>query len=511
LHPNSYAVTPLGQLKLQSTSVLEKALSSFNFDKKMKEYSELSAMVFKDKLAGKYAKSERERFTLDDLWKNSARFIAAYPVVLSTTYSLRSSLSYKVMYDYVVIDESSQVDIATGALALSCARKAVIVGDLKQLPNVVDNETAKATDLIFSQFNIPKSYCYKDHSLLLAVTELFPNAPQTLLQEHYRCHPKIIEFCNQKFYKGELIILTEPSSKRDPLVVYKTVEGNHARDRVNKRQIDVIIKEVIPQQNLDPERDSIGIVTPYRNQTNALQNAFFGTAVKADTVDKFQGRENDVIILSTVDNTASEFTDNANRLNVAVSRAVEQLIVVVSAEDTKRDTNIGDLVRYIRYNNMEVIQSRIYSVFDYLYSAYKERCLQLPGKDVCVSEYDSENLIFKLIKDVLKDDFTNYGLVFRVPLKIIIRDFSLLDRKETDYAMNILTHVDFLIFDKLGKTPRLVVEVDGVSYHKQGTPQFERDRLKDRILEKYGLEYIRLRTDESGECERLINALKKHY
>ena len=46
--------------------------------------------------------------------------------------------------------------------------------------------------------------------------------------------------------------------------------------------------------------DSLGIVTPYRNQTNALQNQFKGTGVKADTVDKFQGQENKVIILSTV-------------------------------------------------------------------------------------------------------------------------------------------------------------------------------------------------------------------
>ena len=51
---------------------------------------------------------------------------------------------------------------------------------------------------------------------------------------------------------------------------------------------------------------------------------------KADTVDKFQGRENEVIILSTVDNEISNFTDNSNRLNVAISGAIDQLIVVVN-------------------------------------------------------------------------------------------------------------------------------------------------------------------------------------
>ncbi|MBT2623617.1 AAA domain-containing protein [Chryseobacterium sp. ISL-6] len=48
----------------------------------------------------------------------------------------------------MIVDESSQVDIATGVLALSCAKQAVIVGDLKQLPNVVDSETSEYTDQI---------------------------------------------------------------------------------------------------------------------------------------------------------------------------------------------------------------------------------------------------------------------------------------------------------------------------------------------------------------------------
>jgi len=71
-----------------------------------------------------------------------------------------------------------------------------------------------------------------------------------------------------------------------------------------------------------------------------------------------------------------------------------------------------------------------------------------------------------------------------------------------------LTHVDFLIFDKLGKTPRLIVEVDGVGFHKEGTRQAERDKMKNGILEKYGLRYIRLRTNESGERNRLAAALR---
>ena len=493
----------------KQVSILTNELDSFDFSVKMREYSERSAQLFRAKLAEQYADKRREPYELDDLWKNSEEFISDYPVILSTTYSLRSSLSKDVMYDYVIIDESSQVDLCTGALALSCAKKAVVVGDLKQLPNVVDSEASNTTDAVFAKYDLPEVYRYKNHSLLSAITEMFSNAPKTLLREHYRCHPKIIDFCNKKFYDNKLIILTEPKSEHEPLVLYKTIEGNHARERVNQRQIDVIKNEIIPQQKLNTADGSLGIVTPYRNQTNALQKAFAEMKVKADTVDKFQGQENKVIVLSTVDNEITEFADNANRLNVAVSRAIEQLIVVVNDSDSLKDTNIGDLVRYIEYNNFAVIGSKVYSVFDYLYKSYAERRKKFLAKQKCISEYDSENLMYALIADVLRDKrFNGFGVTTHVPLKMLIRDTSLMTSEEENYAMNVLTHVDFLIFDTIDKLPRLVIEVDGAKYHAEGTKQAERDVMKNEILNKYGLPILRFRTDGSNERKRLIEILE---
>ena len=505
---NQWYTARIFEIKVRIT-LLQTELARFNFNEKMNEYTMLSTKLFRNYLAKKYTSKERRRFELNDLRKNSEAFIQAYPVILSTAYSLRNSLSQMVVYDYVIIDESSQVDIATGALVLSCAKKAVIVGDLKQLPNVVDSETARKTDKIFADFNPPEVFRYRNHSLLLAVSELFPETPQTLLREHYRCHPKIINFCNQKFYNNQLIILTDAKSNRQPLMVYKTVPGNHARDdHTNQRQIDIIKDEIIPQQKLEDGVNSTGIVTPYRNQTLALQKTFAGTNIQADTVDKFQGREKNVIILSTVDNEISEFTDNANRLNVAVSRAIDQLIVVMNGDCKINGTNIGDLVRYIEYNNLSIIQSEIQSVFDYLYKSYREKRNAVLRKQKRISEYDSENLMYGLIRKVLDDErFIRFDVAVHVPVKLIIRDMSKLDADEKRYAQNIATHVDFLIFDKIGKTLRLVVEVDGTAFHRKGTEQAKRDKKKNNILEKYELPYIRFRTDESGEHEKLITAL----
>jgi superfamily I DNA and/or RNA helicase len=290
--------------------------------------------------------------------------------------------------------------------------------------------------------------------------------------------------------------------------VYKTVPGNHARNNVNQRQIDVIKNEIIPQQGLDYKKESIGIVTPYRNQTNALQAAFAGTGIQADTVDKFQGRENKVIILSTVDNKISEFADNANRLNVAVSRAIEQLIVVVNSDDEMIDKNIGDLVRYVEYNNLEIINSEIRSVFDFLYKNYREKLVKILHKQNRISKYDSENLMYDTILKVLNNEqFVRFDVAPHVPLRMILRDMKKLNAEELKYAQNILTHVDFLIFDRIGKIPRLVIEVDGIKFHAPGTRQAERDELKNSIFEKYGLPYKRFKTNESNEFERLAAAL----
>ncbi|MFN8416449.1 MAG: AAA domain-containing protein [Cytophagaceae bacterium] len=488
--------------------LLETALRNFSFDNKMKEYTETSMRLLKAELYKRYNKQQREPYTISELRYKSEDFIRNYPVIMSTTYSLRQSLSDKISYDYVIIDESSQVDLATGALALSCAKRAIIVGDVKQLPNVVDANTQEKTDLIFNSYKLPKAFRYSNHSLLSSILELFPNVSKTLLREHYRCHPKIIEFCNKKFYNNQLIIHTEYTNKRQPLVVYKTVQGNHARERMNQRQIDVIKQEIIPKEKL--ENVDLGIVTPYRNQTNALQRTFQGTSIKADTVDKFQGRENEVIILSTVDNEISEFTDNPNRLNVAVSRAIEQLILVVNGNENDSDNNISDLIKYIEYNNFSVQHSELNSIFDLLYKGYEEERAKYISKSGKISEFDSENLMFGLIKQVLAEDkFLKYDVLKHFPIRLLFKDYSKLDELEAKYASNPLTHLDFLIYNTLAKEPVLGIEVDGFEFHKVGTKQADRDKMKDRILEKYNFPILRFRTNESNEKEKLTNKLNE--
>ena len=215
------------------------------------------------------------------------------------------------------------------------------------------------------------------------------------------------------------------------------------------------------------------------------------------------------MLLSTVSDKPDEFMDNANLLNVAISRAENKLIIVVSDnEELLTNSNIGDLIRYIEYNNLEIIDSNIYSIFDLLYSSYSEKLLEFFKKHKKVSKYNSENLMNALIEKVLNyEEFKHLSKVLHYPLNMLICDTSKLDEKELKYATNSLTHTDFFIFRKIDKAPVLVVEVDGYAFHANNLKQLERDRMKDGILRKYNIPILRLATNGSGEEEILKEKL----
>ncbi len=472
-------------------------LDAINLPHHVKELRGTSLLLLKDAIASRYTGKQRRQFKLADLYRQSEAFMDAFPVVLSTTYSAKSCISPDNVFDYVIMDEASQVDIKTGALALSCATHAVIVGDDKQLPNVVGKEEVLALQAIQETYQVEESYNAITHSFLKSCLEVFHDAPVTLLREHYRCHPKIIEFCNRKFYDRELVAMTADESEEKVLEVVYTGKGNYARGHLNQREIDVIKEEVMPQFS---ENERVGIITPYRQQAEEI-NKTLGKDI-ASTVHKFQGRECDAIILSMVDNVPTEFSDDANLLNVAISRAKTRLCVVTNEKEKPQESILGQLIDYMKYNNCEETQSKLHSVFDLLYKSYTAERLAFEASHEKISEHLSENLMYDVLNKAIEAlQWDNVAVLCHYPLSRLIADWSILSEKEKAFAESPLAHVDFLIYNALTKQPMQVIEVDGWQFHQGNEAQLSRDQLKDNLLTKFGLCPQRVSTTDTFNVE----------
>ena len=213
--------------------------------------------------------------------------------------------------------------------------------------------------------------------------------------------------------------------------------------------------------------------------------------------------------MSVVDNQITPFADDANILNVAVSRAKKKFCLVMTGNEQENHGNIMDLLDYIHYNNCTVTDSKIASIFDYLYEQYTAERMTMLERLPQISEYASENMTYHLINDILTSDnrFSSLKVLCHIPLRQIIKDTSLMSQEELAYASNYNTHVDFLVTNSISKKPVLAIETDGYSFHNDATEQHQRDKMKDHIFALYSLPLLRLSTKGSGEGERIIEQL----
>lgn len=143
---SAYYFSRKKEIEMELTAVAS-ALQSLDIKQSIKDLRSSSLQILKSKIAQQYSIGKRRKFAIEEIKHKTEEFLKEYPVVLSTTYSAKSCISKEMVFDYVIMDEASQVDIKTGALALSCALNAVIVGD-KQLPNVVNREETLALNAI---------------------------------------------------------------------------------------------------------------------------------------------------------------------------------------------------------------------------------------------------------------------------------------------------------------------------------------------------------------------------
>jgi hypothetical protein len=182
-------------------------------------------------------------------------------------------------------------------------------------------------------------HTYGEDSAFSAFAARFRPGP-LLLDEHYRCHPDIIRFCNQEFYDNQLTVLTgvDHPEHAGRGMSWHDVPGRTEPGRtgsvVNEPEARAVVDWLTAA---DPSvLNSVGVVTPFRAQANLIHR-LIGAAglppVEVGTAHTFQGGERDTILFATVlsdgirPGTVAWLESQRNLVNVAVSRAKRQLIV----------------------------------------------------------------------------------------------------------------------------------------------------------------------------------------
>ena len=494
------------------------------------QYQKASRSLLDLVLRQRYVNSVRPIFDKKEnaIQKRTSEFLSEYPVVLTTCHSIRRNLSERHLLDWVIIDEATQVNLHAAVLAMSKARNVVVVGDLKQLGPIIDQRLKDAA------ISPPHPvYDVTEHSILSSVTELYGQIlPRTILREHYRCAPEIIEFCNKMFYNGELITMKAKDSDDQwpTLMVRKTPPGNHMRTlrraltkgTYSQREIDTVeelmggVVEGVDFRGLLGGEESgsdymLGIATPYRLQADRLGEAIYSTAdlpemsSLSETIHKFQGRGAKAMILSTVVDESRvghmklRFVDDPRMINVAVSRAKEKFILVTNHDEVPRSKIIKALIDYVRFQNpSQVTESGVLSVFDLLYKEYSERLNEFASRVHGDSRYKSENIVWTLLNDILAEPA--YGLlevVSQVRLRDLLPNFDRLNERQREFARSV-SAIDFAVYHKVSRRMLLAVEVNGTRFHEDSPEQQVRDELKAQIIGIYGADMLVLRTNDSN-------------
>ncbi|MCJ1887497.1 AAA domain-containing protein [Pseudomonas sp. LA21] len=441
------------------------------------------------------AKTYRQRFDA---------FVQRFPILGSGTHSIVNSIAPGAILDYVIIDEASLQDIVPGILALGCSRNLIVVGDNRQLAHIPVALGMQAPE---------EAYDCERYSLLDSCIRVFKDAlPRTLLKEHYRCHPRIIQFCNQQFYDNALVPMTEDKGEA-PLRLVVTAKGNHARQNTNLRELDSLLKLLCDEgEPVVLNGDGRGFIAPFRAQVN-LSGKHLPADFIRDTVHKFQGRECDEIVFSTVldkkrynqERKRLDFVDDPRMINVAVSRAKHRFTLVTGDEVfTGNKGHIAALMRYVTYYAQEeqIVRAPVVSAFDLL---YREFDLSLARLDARLrredSRYKSEQIVAQLLREALSAPACQ-SLMCHAQIKLDqIASPSNQDWTDRERAFMARASCDFVIYFKVGKIPVGVIEVDGGSHDRPD--QATRDALKNGILEKSGVPILRLRTVESRIEERI--------
>lgn len=278
------------------------------------------------------------------------------PVMIGTHTSAADPILKGKTFDLLVIDEATQGTEPSTWIPLLRAHKAVLAGDHFQLPPTVRSKKAEEQGLgrtLFERFH-----------------EILGEEQKALLRIQYRMHEKIMSFSSHEFYGGRLI--ADESVKNHTLADLKHVQRGRETEEVF-RYVDTAGRGF--EEELEPGSESrsnreeanlvldhlnrllqsgvlareIALISPYSAQVRLLSSLASDPELEVDSVDGFQGREKEVVILSLVrSNVEGEmgFLTDTRRMNVAMTRAKRKLIVIGDSATLAHIPFYRDFIQY---------------------------------------------------------------------------------------------------------------------------------------------------------------------
>lgn len=315
-------------------------------------------------------------------------------VVFATCIGVKADKEFsesKLKFDTVIIDEAGKANLAESLVAISLAKKVILVGDQMQLPpymeeNLLDPKESGS----FPNTKFGKDFLSDDidHALKISFFEFlekrisaeeFPRTNLEMLNYQHRMHPHIGEFVSSSFYGGKVnmgamthlnhLPMAKPFDKEITFIntnsfdnPYEETDGFSAK---NPTEAQIIVQSVLPimleGDNVNPE--DIAIIAPYKSQVSLIKKVIEKAGnsmlekIEVSTLDSFQGMEFDIIIFSFTRSAAPNqekkkvgFLDDARRLNVAFSRAKKKLILVGNAKTLTQKSSHYD--RIFDYTNL---------------------------------------------------------------------------------------------------------------------------------------------------------------
>jgi very-short-patch-repair endonuclease len=403
-------------------------------------------------------------------------------------------------FDVVIFDEASQITTWDAIGAVGRGRQVIVVGDPRQLPptSFFERRTGEEDDA---------SVEVETHDLDSILDEcLGAGIPTVELTWHYRSkHESLIAFSNQTYYGGRLVTFPSPVTRDGAVSLRHVADGVYARGgaRTNEREARLVVEEALASLRT-AEPPSLGIVTFNAEQQTLIEDLLdkarrddpalerhFGddTAepVLIKNLEGVQGEERDIMLFSLTygpDATGRialnfgplNLSGGERRLNVAVTRARERLVVFSSVRaeqlDLSRTGAIG--VRHLKQ-----------------FLSFAEHGARSFATSAQESQGDHESPFETQVAERLRrlgwDPHPQVGVSgFRIDLGIV----------DPDAIGSYLAGV----------------ECDGATYHRGATAR-DRDRLRQHVLEALGWRILRIWstdwwTNSAREAERLHGQLR---